>query len=488
MNRFLFTIGRIIGIVLIFAIGVFLVSLMRLQILPTEYLIAVCVLLLGLAALVLMLAWIGKRKINAIISIILAMVLLMASFTGSIFIRKALLTFESILNDGTETVHIGIYVYSDDTDDDHIITADSCYGVLQQQDRESADVVIHQIAQKFGAEPAIQEYQKLPELIDGLLNKQVDAIILNQAYLELLEEMDGYEDILHKIHEVELKQVSVEVEIESTKPNTPENIVPSGEIKPFGIYISGIDTRGSVSVRSRSDVNILAVVNPATRQIALVSTPRDYFVPLSISNGVPDKLTHAGVYGINVSKDTLQMLYGVEIDYYFRINFSGFEKMIDALGGITIHSEYAFKAGKGKYSFQKGENAVDGKAALAFCRERYSLPGGDRQRGKHQMAVIQGVIKKALSPALLQNYTAVLKAVEGSFETDMPMELIGALASRQIKEKGEWSVTTCSADGRGDYQIPYSMSVKAYVMQPDYETVERAKSLLLSVKNGENAN
>ena len=243
------------------------------------------------------------------------------------------------------------------------------------------------------------------------------------------------------------------------------------------------EERGSIQARSRSDVNILAHVNTKTRQVLLVSTPRDFYVPLSISDGVPDKLTHAGIYGVNVSKDTLGMLYGIDIDYYFRVNFEGFEEIIDSLGGVTVDSEYSFTVGS--HSFREGENDLNGKEALIFARERYSLPGGDRQRGKNQMAVIQGVINKVLSPEILKNYTSVLEAVEGNFETTVPYELVAELVRGQLEKGGSWDIITYSADGRGDSQIPYSMSVYAYVMIPDQDTVDRAKNMIQAMENNE---
>jgi len=375
-------------------------------------------------------------------------------------------------------VHVGIYVRSDDTNDYNAVSKDYCYGILKKLDRESTNVVLQQMSQTFGKNPNYFEFQSLPELIKALLDGNVDAIILNQEYLSFLQDVLNDEDILSRIRETALQQV----EIKGDNPNEESS---ADVLKPFGIYISGIDTRGTVSVRGRSDVNIMAVVNPAEQQVLLISTPRDYYVPLSISDGVPDKLTHAGNYGIDVSKETMAMLYGVEMDYYFRVNFSGFEKIIDALGGITVHSDYSFKIpGTPSFQYQKGDNNLDGKAALAFCRERYSFSAGDRQRGKNQMAVIQGVLKKVLSPALLQNYVSVLNAVEGSFKTDVPMDLIGALVARQLNSGGQWSVVTYSVDGKSEYRVPYSLSFEASVMIPDYDTVDHAKELLQKAYNG----
>ena len=205
-------------------------------------------------------------------------------------------------------------------------------------------------------------------------------------------------------------------------------------------------------------------------------------MPLSISKGVPDKLTHAGIYGIDVSRDTLEMLYDTEIDYYFRVNFDGFEDIINALGGIKVNSEVAFSDEGCK--FVKGDNYLNGKEALVFARNRYDIKGGDRQRGKNQMAVVKAVIEKAASPAILFNYKSTLDSMAGSFETDMPYERIAKLIRNQINDGTKWNVTTYSVNGTGASRKPYSLSGKAYVMLPDEETVDHAKELIEQVKNG----
>lgn len=480
MRKFLCILGKTLTAVFAGAIAALMISLVRLQMLPEVVVAGVGLFLVAMAVLVLVLTWSGRGKVRMIIGSVLAVVMTAALTVGTVYIHKTLDTLQKISNVQTETVHVGIYVRSEDTNDYNQVASGYRYGILRELDRESTDKALEQLEQSLGKSVACVEFQRLPELVNGLLDGQVDAIVLNQAYLDLLQEMIGYEDIMNHMRETVLKQVEVEIEDTDKTTDTKEE---NQLLAPFTLYISGIDTRGSITNRSRSDVNILAAVNPKTRQIALVSTPRDYYVPLSISDGVPDKLTHAGIYGVNVSMDTLGMLYGIDPDYYFRVNFSGFEKMIDALGGITVHSDYTFSASG--YFFQKGENTIKGKAALAFCRERYAFSAGDRQRGKHQMAVIQAVINKAMSPALLQNYTDVLRAVEGSFETSMPMENIGALVAEQLKNGGAWNVVSYSVDGTGDRQQTYSMSEKLYVMQPDYETVDHAKTLIQSVLSGE---
>lgn len=485
MKNIGFWVGKALSAVLICAAVALIICLAKLQMLPTVILVVIAGMLMILIGVVMYLTWTGHGKVRMAIGIGLAVITAVCLGLGISYIAKALNTFDAISGGQMETVHVGIYVRSDDTNDYNDVAASYRYGILQSIDRESTDIVLQDLNKNLGTQVTCLEYKRLPELIDGLLNREVDAIIINQALLDLLQDMVGYEDKLNHIREAVLKKVEIETPGGSNDANgnAGDQIETDITKRPFGVYISGIDTAGSVSTRSRSDVNILAVVNPATRQVLLVSTPRDYFVPLSISNGIPDKLTHAGIYGVNVSKDTLGLLYGIDMEYYFRVNFSGFEKIIDALDGVTVNSAVSFS--KNGYTFIKGENYMDGKAALVFCRERYSLAGGDRQRGKNQMAVIKAVINKAMSPALLMNYSEVLKAIEGNFETTIPMEIISALVSEQLKNGSSWNVVTYSVDGKGDYQIPYSMSQNAYVMQPDYETVEHAKSLIQSVLNGE---
>lgn len=473
MKTFLFVLGKALAGILLGAIVALLISLARLQMLPVLLIVAIGLVLCAATACVLIMTWSGKGKIKMITGCALAVILTIALVIGTVYVSKTVDTLQAITNVQTELIHVGIYVRSDDEKNYDEVAATYRYGILRQLDRATTDLAVEQMEDQLGKPVTCEEYDRLLELVNALLDGKIDAIILNQAYLDVLQEMIGFEDIYDRIRETELKKV--EVEIEQGEGNDTQ----IAKLVPFVMYISGIDTRGSISNRSRSDVNILAAVNPNTRKIVLISTPRDYYVPLSISNGVRDKLTHAGIYGVNVSMDTLGMLYGININYYFRVNFSGFEKIIDALGGVTVNSNYNFKAGD--YYYQKGANELNGKAALAFCRERYAFSAGDRQRGKHQMEVIRAVIDKAMSSALLQNYTDIMDAVQGSFETSVPVELLAALVADQLKNGGAWEIESYSVDGTGDRQETYSMSQKLYVMQPNMETVETAKTLIQKI-------
>ncbi len=233
---------------------------------------------------------------------------------------------------------------------------------------------------------------------------------------------------------------------------------------------------------SRSDVNILATINTETKQVLLLSTPRDYYVPLSISNGAEDKLTHAGIYGVDVCMDTLEMLYGVNVDYFFRVNFSGFEDIINSLGGVNVYSEQSFSTEN--YSYTEGYNYMDGAKALEFVRERYAFADGDFQRGRNQLALIQGVMDKMLSADMLMNYNSVLDAVAGSFETSIPYDVLSGIVRDQLSSGGSWNIVSYSVSGYGDMQTTYSAGYASVVI-PDESTVETAKELINQVYAGE---
>lgn len=446
------------------------------KMLALKWNLIIIALLLALLAGVFLLTKNVKQKVRFVLGCSLAFFMVVLELLGAYYIGQGVSALGKITTPNVEYAEIGIYVRKDDDAKTLIDAKDYIFGVLETLDRDATNLAVKKINSEMGLEIDTSDFSGITEQMNALItDKTVGAVIVNKSFLELLSETEEHKDDLNKIREL------YSIKIKNNSSTGVQAPPPSKET--FSVYISGIDCHGSVSRRSRSDVNIIATVNTKTGQVLLLSTPRDYFVPLSISNGVPDKLTHAGIYGINVSKDTLAMLYETEIDYYFRVNFDGFKGIIDALGGITVQSQYAFSAGGTK--FVKGENNLNGTQALAFSRERYSFAGGDRQRGKNQMAVIQGVLNKAMSPALLKNYNQLLDGVKGSFETNVPYETIASLVKKQLKDGTNWNVVSYSVDGTGASMKPYSMSMRAYVMVPDQATVDHAKMLIKQVEDGE---
>ena len=477
--------GAVITIIVIMLSVVFMGLLAMTKMIPTIYMLIIGIVLAVIAAIIWLLVWHTRYTGRFISGTVLAVIMIAILAFGGFYINKTRSAISNISGETTEVTQMAVYVKSDDAADSVEATAGYTYGILSSLDRENTDGAVAHLNSQFGTEVQTKEYAGLTELADGILNGEVNAMLLNSGYLSVYEDMDGYTDFSTKIKEV--GTVEVESTIQSAEESAPiEPITTANGGKVYTIYLSGIDTRGEMTAKSRSDVNIIATVNTDTHEILLVSTPRDYFVPLSISGGAPDKLTHAGIYGIDVCMDTLGMLYDIDINYYFRINFGGFVKVIDALGGITVNSDYDFDSKNILgYHFNKGENYVNGEQALIFARERYAFQEGDRQRGKNQMEVIRGVVKKALSPEILTSYSSILSSLDGCFGTNITYEEIAQILQQQLTNGGDWTIVSYSVNGTGATEKPYSMSQKAYVMVPDYNTVDKAKSLMEKVRNGE---
>lgn len=487
--------GIIITLIQLAASIIFVMLLYRTKLIPNKYLLMIGAVLLLVTFVVFLLTKNSRHKVRLVIGILLTIVMIAVYGIGQGYVTKAVNTLNNITQTTVELADIGIYVRQDDAAAEIADTVGYTFGTQEFLDRENTDKAVAEISAAIG-HISPKEYVGIIELVDSLMTGETDAIIMNSAFLDLITEIEGYERVTEQLREVHIEKVETVIdsvqesqtsqEKQEESVNQEDGEDDAQDVAVFTVYISGIDSRTGLVAKSRSDVNIIATVNTETRQVLLISTPRDYYVPLSISNGVPDKLTHAGIYGIDVSMGTLEMLYETEIDYYFRVNFSGFEEIIDALGGVTIVSDYTFDSQNVKgYFFVKGENYVDGATALAFARERYAFSEGDRQRGRNQLAVIEGVIKKAMSPALLTNFSEIMESIEGSFETSVPYNVIAEVVRKQLNEGGEWNVVSYSVDGTGASRRPYSMSTNAYVMVPDYNTVNTAISMMDQVKEGQ---
>ena len=354
------------------------------------------------------------------------------------------------------------------------------FGVQYQMKGEQIRETVDAINEELGTEIHVVEFESLAQQAEALHNGQVDAIIYNEGYSGILEEaFEGYSTNTKIIYSHSIK-------------NELENKAADVEVKDetFTVYISGIDVYGAIETNSRSDVNIIATVNPTTHQVLLVTTPRDYYVEIpGISGGQKDKLTHAGVYGVDASMATLEQLYDTEIDFYARVNFTSLIEMVDALGGVDVESEYAFttSADSGMVmNVVQGINHFNGKQALAFSRERMNVPGGDNQRGKDQQAVITAMIKKMVSPAILTGANGIISSVSGNVDTNMSEEQIQNLIKKQLAEGASWNIKSVAAEGTGDNQLCYSYSgMPLYVMQPDQAVVDMIKSEINAVENGE---
>ena len=366
---------------------------------------------------------------------------------------------------------VGVYVEAGDPAQSLEDTAGYAYGAAAGEPYgEQAQAALRQ---RLG-EVEITSCPTAFALADRLKAGEVRAILLGDAYAQALSEAPGYQWTAQRLRQVG----SLELELE----DTPEPLaVPEDLPQRFLVYLSGTDTFGSAATRARSDVNILAAVDTQEKKLLLVATPRDFYVTFPETGGAKDKLAHAGVYGVEASAAALEGLYGVTVDYWVKMNFTGFVELIDALGGVEVYSDQAFTVEPIK-TYRQGYNQLTGLEALAFARERYSFPDGDYQRAKNQMEVIRAVVEKCSSFALVQNFRPVLEAAGEHLETNMPKEHLYGLAAQQLGDPGPWTVETYTAQGESAYRETWSMpGQELYVILPGEASVQEAKEKLAAV-------
>ena len=478
-------------VLLVCSLAIF-ARLMGTQMLTTTNLVLVMVALLVINGLHIFVQLpLRRNKVGKLICGVLAVVLSGVMIYGTVAagaVQDALSKISGIMIEKQVTA---VIVMKEDDATELGDTKGYRFGVLSNRDQANTQQILSAMKEGMG-EIKTAEYETPAAMADALYDDEVQAIILNEGYIPLLTEQENYKDFSDRTRI--LYEYVTEHEITPVKP--------SGTItkNPFMVYCSGSDERDSdINAKSRSDVNILAVVNPKSRQILLINTPRDYYLPLAF-NGEMDKLTHAGLYGVQETMAVLDNLYGTETAYYGRINFWGLIDIVDALGGIDVYSDIAFTTNtmdipnsyggyeSRSFSFDEGWNHLDGAEALGFSRERYSFSDGDNQRGKNQMKVIQAIIEKAASPSVLANYQDLLKAVSDNFITNMTYDEISSLVKMMQKDGFSWNIQTMSAkQGSGSsLQTCYSMpSQKLYVMPPDYNYINTIRQVITQVMNGE---
>ena len=353
-----------------------------------------------------------------------------------------------------KTDNMIVVVKASDPAESILDAANYRFGYQTSVDQENNDKMLDDVQTVAGRELKLSEYDTVTDLANGLLSGQIEAAIYNEAFDGIIEEsIEDYKDQVKILY-----QYGIETEIQKEDTSVEA---------PFNVYISGIDVSGPITTNSRSDVNIIMTVNPNTKKILLTTTPRDYYVTIpNISGEQRDKLTHAGIYGVDASMATLEQLYGIDISYYARVNFTSLITIVDALGGVDVNSEYAFSAGG--YDFVQGTNHLDGKAALAFSRERYSFESGDNQRGKNQEAVLTAILQKAMSPAILTSANQILSEVSDCVVTIMTQDEMAKFINMQLSDGAGWTIVSTAATGTGDKQACFSSgSQLLYVMWPD---------------------
>ena len=342
-------------------------------------------------------------------------------------------------------------------------------------DQENVQKLIDDIQKNQQKTLTVTSIESYLEAYKQLQSGEVKAIVLNEAFENIIEsEYPNYADTIKKIYKMGVKK----------KVKGPKASKGNG----MTIYVSGIDTYGPINSVSRSDVNILMTVNTDTKKVLLTTTPRDSYVPIADGgNDQYDKLTHAGIYGVDASIHTLENLYGIDINYYARLNFTSFLKLIDLLGGIDVYNDQEFNAhtNDGKH-YPVGNLHLNSKDALGFVRERYALADGDRDRGRNQQKVITAIIQKLTSTEVLTNYSAVIQGLQESVQTNMPVEVMTDLVNRQLEKGGKYDVQSQDLKGTGRMDLPsYAMpGSQLYMMEVSQDSLASVKAAMTSVLKG----
>ena len=448
----------------------FLVTMYRYNILDFRYLnYIVTILLIGVAVLTGLLMWRKKARVFTALLLIFSLVITSVGIYG----MQEVVKFSTRLNSNStfSEYEMSILVPANS----EITDVRQVTNVLApaEYDQDNITALLDDISKMESTQLTTSPTTSYLTAYQAMLNGESQAMIFNGVFTNILENEDP--DFSSKVRKVYSFKVTQTVDT-ATKQVSGDS---------FNIYISGIDTYGPISSVSRSDVNIIMTINRATHKILLTTTPRDSYV--AIADGGQnqyDKLTHAGIYGVNASVHTLENLYGINISNYIRLNFTSFLQLIDLVGGIDVENTQEFTSGE--HTFPVGTVHLNAEQALIFVRERYSLANGDNDRGKNQEKVIAALIKKLSSPENLRNYQAILNSLEGSIQTDISIKTIIELFNTQLESGTQFTVESQALAGSGRTDLPsYAMpDSQLYMLEINQESLEQTKAAIQSVLDG----
>lgn len=428
--------------------------------------------------LVVSLVLIIRKKGKLVVTVLLVIFLIVAA--ASLFAFKSLIDVAGNLNETASYSEIEMSVVVPANSSISDVTELSSVQAPTGADGSNIDALLSQIKSDKGVNLITDTVDSYQAAYENLINGSSQAMVLNSAYSSLLElSYDNYESNLKTIYTYKIKK-----NVSSDASSSDKNV--------FNIYISGIDTYGSISTVSRSDVNIILTVNMNTHKILMTTTPRDSYVKIPDGGADQyDKLTHAGIYGIETSEKTLENLYDIDIDYYARLNFTSFMNLIDAIGGVTIYNDQAFTIHLdtgNDYSFEVGNiDLSSGEEALAFVRERYDLNNGDYDRENNQIKVVQAIVNKLTSLNSVSNYSSITSTLTDSIQTNMSLDTMMDLANTQLDSGKKFTITSQEVTGTGStgeltsYAMP---TASLYMIQLDDASVSSASQAIKDVMEG----
>lgn len=476
----------LLSVVLVVSSFYLLYQVIRLNVLPSKFLFPLTIGVVVLDAIfILLLVYFSKNVVSKIICIVLTLFICVASCMGGYYISKtqgALSNITNVAKHAKNTVSVIVKESSSIKDKSQLNGVSVGSLRLNEQGSKKAlkelsneGIVLNQT-----------EYDSMTALLEAFYNGEVDSIIINESSRSQILDMEAYSNFDSNTRVV--YQTSYKV-----KNNDSATSVSDITSKPFNVLISGSDTRGGFDENGRSDVIMIATVNPNTHTILLTSVPRDFYVTTACyagdgcMQGALDKITHTGIHGTNTTKRTVEQLLGIEINYTFKVGFDTVTELVDVLGGVDVYVEPGYATTTSEFSVHEGVNHLNAQQALAFARERYSYTEGDRQRTKNQQQVLMGIVKEVTKPSVITNYAAIMDTMANTFSTTMSNEEITDLIKYQLNNNPTWKMEQYMVDGTGDTLMCAELGDAASVMVPDQSTVKMAKDKINAVLAGKSS-
>ena len=483
--------GVIFSIVMIAATMYLLFNIIKLNVLPTKllFLMTIVFVLLDLI-FILLLCFSTKGVVSKIICIIFALAISLGSCLGGYYMSKTgglLSSMTNVAKHSKNTVSVVVKESSDMKKKADL--AGRSVGTLANINTTGSKKILKELTNS-GISMEQKEFGSMTEMLESFYNGEVDSIVINESSRSQITDIDAYKDFDNNTRVV--YQTSYKVE-NTDKANAVSNITTT----PFNVLISGSDTRGGFDENGRSDVIMVATVNPKTGTILLTSVPRDFYVTTACDagdgcqQGALDKITHTGIHGTNTTKRTVEQLLGIEINYTFKVGFDTVTDIVDAVGGIDVNVEPGYECSNFLHapglSVHAGVNHLNGEQALGYARERYAYSEGDRQRTKNQQQVLMGIVDKITSPAIVTNYASIMDSMSDTFSTTMSSQEISDLIKYQLNKNPKWKMEQYMVNGTGDTLMCAELGNAAYVMVPDQSTVTTAKNKINAVLAGKSA-
>lgn len=485
-SKFSKVLSILFSVLLVISSFYLLYQVIRLNVLPSKFLFPLTIGVVVLDAIfILLLVYFSKNVVSKIICIVLTLFICVASCFGGYYISKTQNVLSSITNVAKHAKNtVSVVVKESSSIKNKSQLNGVSVGSLRLNEQGSKKAL-----KELSSEGIVlnqTEYDSMTALLEAFYNGEVDSIIINESSRSQILDMEAYSNFDSNTRVV--YQTSYKV-----KNNDSATSVSDITSKPFNVLISGSDTRGGFDENGRSDVIMIATVNPKTHTILLTSVPRDFYVTTACDagdgcmQGALDKITHTGIHGTNTTKRTVEQLLGIEINYTFKVGFDTVTELVDVLGGVDVYVEPGYATTNSLYSVHEGINHLNAEQALAFARDRYSYTEGDRQRTKNQQQVLMGIVKEATKPSVITNYAAIMDTMANTFSTTMSNAEITDLIKYQLNNNPTWKMEQYMVDGTGDTLMCAELGDAASVMVPDQSTVKMAKDKINAVLAGKSS-